>query len=145
MISGRGGQVSRGASPIILGVADWDYSGDTLEIIEAPVTFDATHIEKFESVYKGGEITVSGQAIIGDTGMLNIETAFNAKTHITDLRLQLKGTPGGQYLTPDDTTTPPSYILITQAPNAVKNDASGTVSFSFKGTVSGKMKRMAIA
>jgi hypothetical protein len=139
MISGRNGQVTKGipgAGTIVLGVADWDYSGDALEIIEGPVTFDGTHIEKFESVFKGGDITVNGQTIIGDAGLGLITTAFNAKTHLTDLRLYLNGT---KYLTPDDTTTPASYVLITQSPNAVKNDAAGTVSFSFKGTVSGKM------
>jgi len=140
---GYKGKVVKG-STIILGMAEWSYSGETANM-EAMNRFGDQYIRQENTTLEGGEITVSGDFVVGDAGLALIQAAFDAGTHLTDLYLYINAV---DYFAPDpttvleDSTVEASYITITKPPTAVTQGASGIARVEFSAKVSGALKLM---
>jgi len=73
-----------------------------------------------------------------DAGQQLLKTRFDAGTGMTDVKLYTSKTDD-HYLTPDDATTPASFVTITNYDN-ITDDKSGVGTFTCTMKVSGKMK-----
>lgn len=122
----------------IAGMATWGYSGTTLAMLPDD-EFGDEHITHIAGQFDGGDITITGNYLMSeDAGQQLLKTKFDARIQITDVMLYLSHTDG-QYMTPDNTTTPASFATITNY-DAVGNDKSGVGTFTCTMKVSGKMK-----
>ena len=134
MIKGKLGFVELGGVTIAE-MANWSYSGEVRDVIEAPEVYDSEYIEAFGGTLKGGDIEISGMLKIADAGQIALKTAFDANTESTDLKLYINAT---QYITPSDATTPASYTYVTKV-TAIEHAASGVVMVSCSMKCSGQM------
>jgi len=135
--AGYKGKVKIGATTIG-GSTTWSYSGATREMLE-DTEFGDEHKTFIPGQIEGGEITISGNYLMDeDTGQQLLKTDFDSGDPITNIALYLSETDSF-YMTPDSTTTPASYVTITNYDN-VNNDKSGTGSFTCTMKVSGKLK-----
>ena len=134
MIKGKLGRVEL-TEVNIAEMANWSYSGEVRDVIEAPEVYDSEHIESFGGTMKGGDIEFSGMLKIADAGQIALKTAFDANTESTGLKLYINAT---QYITPDSGTTPASYTYITKV-TAIEHAASGVVMVSCSMKCSGQM------
>jgi len=120
------------------GGTTWSSSGATRAMLPDDEFGDEimTHIP---GQIEGGEITVTGNYLMfEDAGQQLLKTRFDAGTGMTDVKLYTSKTDD-QYLTPDDATTPASFITITNYDN-ITDDKSGVGTFTCTMKVSGKMK-----
>jgi len=135
--AGYKGKVKIGATTIG-GSTTWSYSGSTREMLE-DTEFGDEHKTFIPGQIAGGDITISGNYLMDeDTGQQLLKTDFDSGDPITNIALYLSETDVF-YMTPDSTTTPASYVTITNYDN-VNNDKSGTGSFTCTMKVSGKLK-----
>ena len=134
MIKGKLGTVKIGIVTIAE-MANWSYSGEVRDSIEAPEVYDSEHIESFGGTLKGGDIEISGMLQIADAGQVLAKTRFDANTHMTDLKLYINAT---QYITPASGLSPASSAFFTKC-TAIEHSASGVVMVSMSAKVSGAM------
>jgi len=67
-----------------------------------------------------------------------LKTLFDSGDQITNAKLYTSKVDD-HYMTPDDSTTPASYVSVTNYDN-VSDDKSGTATFTCTMKVSGKLK-----
>ena len=135
--AGYKGKVKIGATTIG-GSTTWSYSGATRGMLE-DTEFGDEHKTFIPGQIEGGEITISGNYLMDeDTGQQLLKTKFDSGDPVTNIALYLSETDVF-YMTPDSTTTPASYVTITNYDN-VNNDKSGTGSFTCTMKVSGKLE-----
>jgi hypothetical protein len=122
----------------IAGGATWSYSGSTRAMQETDEFGDEIKTD-IPLQITGGEVTITGNYLMSqDVGQQLLKTKFDDGSQITDLKLYISQTDG-IYLTPDSTTTPASYVTVTNYDN-VTHDKSGIGTFTCTFKVSGKMK-----
>ena len=137
---GYKGKILKGTTNI-LGMAEWNYSGETRNT-EPSNLFNYQYQIQTATTIEGGEISVSGDFLIGDPGLALIEEAFHLGTELTDLKLYVDA---DNYFIADpntvlfDGTSQPSHIIITKSPTAVKQAASGIARTEFTAKVSGRL------
>jgi len=122
----------------IAGLATWSYGGSVRTMIPVDEFGDEiiTHIP---AQIEGGEVTISGNYIGDvDAGQQLLKTRFDGGTQITDLYLYISETDGVYYM-PDDTTTPASFVTVTNH-DAIDHDKSGIGTFTCTFKVSGLLK-----
>ncbi len=135
--AGYKGKVKIGATTIG-GSTTWSYSGAVRELLE-DTEFGDEHKTFIPGQIEGGEISITGNYLMDeDTGQQLLKTNFDAGTAITNVLLYLSETDSF-YMSPDDTTTPASFVTITNY-DAVANDKSGVGTFTCTMKVSGKLK-----
>ena len=123
---------------VISGSATWTYGGSARMML--PVDeFGDEIVTELPGQITGGEITITGNYLMSqDAGQQLLKTRFDSGDQITDVKLYISETDD-IYLTPDDTTTPPSYATVTNYDN-VTHDKSGVGTFTCTLKVSGKLK-----
>lgn len=137
---GYKGKILKGSTQI-LGMAEWNYSGETRKT-EASQLFNYQYEVQTPTTIEGGEITISGDYLMGDPGLELIEEAFANGTELTDLKLYIDD---DNYFIPDPNTTlydgtaQPSHVIITKSPNSVRHAASGIARTEFTAKVSGRL------
>jgi len=137
---GYKGKILKGTTNI-LGMAEWNYSGETRNT-EPSNLFNYQYMIQTPTTIEGGEISVTGDFLIGDPGLALIEEAFHLGTELTDLKLYVDA---DNYFIPDpntilfDGTAQPSHVIITKSPTAVKQAASGIARTEFSAKVSGRL------
>ena len=130
---GRYAKVTMGTDTVV-GMGNWAMPGITTEQIET-TSFGSIY-KTFEAGFQdGGEITFAGNYDPADTiGQTALRTANENATHVTNLRLYIDST---SYFAPDQSTTPASYVLITNY--NVTFDKADVGKTSFTAKISGKM------
>ena len=135
--AGYKGRVKIGATTIG-GVTTWSSSGAVREMLE-DTEFGDEHKTFIPGQIEGGEITITGNYLMDeDTGQQLLKTNFDSGDPITNIMLYLSETDSF-YMTPDDSTTPASYVTVTNY-DSVDNDKSGVGTFTCTLKVSGKLK-----
>jgi len=135
--AGYKGKVKIGATTIG-GATTWSYSGSTREMLE-DTEFGDEHKTFIPGQIEGGEITISGNYLMDeDSGQQLLKTKYDSGDPITDVALYLSEADSF-YMTPDDSTTPASYVTISSYDN-VDNDKAGVGTFTCTMKVSGKLK-----
>ena len=138
---GYKGKVVKG-STIVLGMADWNYSGEEQRITEF-TEFQNQFVGSLPTLKAGGEITIKGRYVKSDPGVALLQTAFDTNEHITDLKLYMDETA---YMAPDpavakgDGTTFASYLVITKSPRSRTWDSAGIGQIDVTLKVVGCMK-----
>lgn len=121
----------------IAGGATWTYGGSVRTMLPTD-EFGDEIVTDIPGQITGGEITITGSYLMSqDAGQQLLKTRFDSGDQITDLKLYISKTDG-IYHTPDNTTTPPSYVTITNYDN-INHDKSGVGTFTCTMKVSGKM------
>jgi len=121
----------------IAGGATWANSGSVRAMLPTD-EFGDEIVTDIPSQITGGEITITGNYLMSqDAGQQLLKTLFDSGDPITTLKLYISKTDD-IYLTLDNTTTPPSYVTITNYDN-VTYDKSGVGTFTCTMKVSGKM------
>lgn len=121
----------------IAGGATWSYGGSVRTMLPTDEFADEI-VTDIPGVITGGEITITGNYLMSqDAGQQLLKTRFDSGAQITDLKLYISKTDG-IYQTPDNTTTPPSYVTITNYDN-ITHDKSGVGTFTCTMKVSGKL------
>ena len=134
--AGYKGKVKIG-SVVIAGSAVWAYGGSVRTMLPTD-EFGDEIITDIPLQITGGEVTITGNYLMSqDAGQQLLKTRFDSGDQITDLKLYESETDS-TYLTPDNTTTPPSYVTVTNY-DAVTHDKSGVGTFSCTMKVSGKL------
>jgi len=121
----------------VAGFATWSYSGEVRDLL-TQVEFGVEYRQQEASIYEGGEVELTGfYKADSDAGQQQLRAWFLAATQITHdlLKLFVDDTV---YLTPDDTTTPPSYFIITKY-NDTAQDVAGVCTFNMTLKVSGRL------
>ena len=135
--AGYKGKVKIG-SVTIAGSATWTYGGSVRNMIPTDEFGDEiiTHIP---GQIEGGEVSITGSCLISqDAGQQLLRTRFNDGSQIIDLKLYISETDD-IYYTPDDTTSPASFVTVTNHDN-IAHDKSGTATFTCTIKVSGVLK-----
>lgn len=134
--AGYKGRVLIGAV-VIAGSATWSYGGSVRAMLPTD-EFGDEIVSDIPGQITGGEVTITGSYLIAqDAGQQLLKTRFDSGDQITDLKLYISETDS-IYLTPDNTTTPPSYVTVTNYDN-VAHDKSGIGTFTCTMKVSGKL------
>ena len=123
------------------GITTWSYSGSVRELHE-DTEFGDEYKTFIAGQVEGGEITITGNYLLfEDTGQQELQTAFEAGTQLTSIKLYIEdtGDENSIYLTPDDSTETASYCIITNYDNAT-NDRAGVGTFTCTMKVSGRLK-----
>lgn len=135
--AGYKGKVKIGAV-VIAGSATWAYGGSVRTMLPTD-EFGDEIVTEIPAQITGGEITITGNYLMDtDEGQQLLKTRFDSGDQITDIKLYISETDG-IYHTPDDTTTPASYVTVTNYDN-LSHDKSGVGTFTATLKVSGKMK-----
>lgn len=126
------------------GSTTWAYDGETRNMQDID-EFEDEDINSLPLQIVGGNVTISGNCLIADTGQVLLETKFADKSEITDLKLYTSKTDN-QYLTPDPAITmgvdsTASHAIVT-AVRAVGDDKSGVATFSVTLKINGRLKRV---
>ena len=134
--AGYKGSVKIGAIEIG-GSTTWSYSGSVRNMI--PVDeFGQEIITHIPAQIEGGEVTITGNYKMDtDAGQVLLKTRFDSGDPITDLKLYINEA-GGVYHTLDNTTSPASYVTVTNYDN-IAHDKSGIGTFTATFKVSGKL------
>lgn len=120
------------------GFATWTYSGETRSLL-TQVEFGTEYVQQESGLWEGGEITLTGfYKLDSDAGQQQLRTWFQAATHITSAQIKLY-VDGTYFLTPDDSISPASYIIITKF-NETGQDVNGLATFNATMKVSGRLK-----
>ena len=134
--AGYKGRVLIGAV-VVAGSASWADSGSVRTMLPTD-EFGDEIVSDIPAQITGGEITITGNYLMSqDAGQQLLKTRFDSGDQITDLKLYISETDG-IYLTPDNTTSPPSYVTVTNY-SAVTHDKSGIGTFTCTLKVSGKL------
>lgn len=134
--AGYKGRVLIGAV-VIAGSASWSYGGSVRTMLPTD-EFGDEIVSDIPAQIVGGEVTITGNYLMSqDAGQQLLKTRFDSGDQITDLKLYISETDG-IYLTPDNTTSPPSYVTVTNY-DAVTHDKSGVGTFTCTFKVSGKL------
>lgn len=134
---GYKGKVKIG-STTIGGITEWSLTGATRTLEDDSVLGD--EYQTFQPLQVvGGEVTLTGFYLEDeDEGQQLLRTYFKAGTEITNLKLYFD-LSGDVYLTPDDTTSPTSYVTVSKEPDITHNK-NGLGSYSVTLKVSGLLK-----
>jgi len=125
------------------GFATWTYSGEVRDLL-TQVEFGTEYRQQEAGIYEGGDIEITGfYKADSDQGQQFLRQAFQSTTklYVDDMRLFLDE---NVFLTPDDSISPASYIIITKY-NDSGQDVSGVATFNISAKVSGRMKEDSIA
>lgn len=134
---GKDCKVALGVNKIV-GMGDWELPGTDTELLET-TEFEDDYKTYEAGVKDGGEITFSGLYDPADVnGQQALREANENGTHVTDLRFY-EG-DGVSYWKPE-TTSPPSYLLITKY--GIKGSRTNMMETNFTAKVCGKMTRIA--
>lgn len=121
----------------IAGSATWTYSG-SVRAMHPTDEFGDEIVTDIPLQITGGEITITGNYLMSqDAGQQLLKTRFDSGDQITDLKLFISEADD-IYNTPDNTTTPPSFVTVTNYDN-VSHDKSGVGTFTCTMKVSGKL------
>ncbi len=121
----------------IAGGATWANSGSVRTMLPTD-EFGDEIVSEIPGQITGGEVTITGNYLVAqDAGQQLLKTRFDSGDQITDLKLYISQTDD-IYLTPDNTTSPPSYVTVTNYDN-VTHDKSGVGTFTCTMKVSGKL------
>jgi hypothetical protein len=122
----------------VAGSATWTYSG-SVRAMQPTDEFGDEIVTDIPLQITGGEITLTGYYLLDtDAGQQLLKTKFESGDPITDVKLYISYADG-IYHTPDDTTTPASYVTITNYDN-IGHDKSGVGTFTCTMKVSGQLK-----
>jgi len=122
----------------IAGGATWANSGSVRTMLPTD-EFGDEIVTDIPGQITGGEITITGNYLMSqDAGQQLLKTYHDSGNQITTIKLYISETDG-IYLTPDSTTTPASYVTVTNYDN-ITHDKSGVGTFTCTMKVSGKMK-----
>lgn len=134
--AGYKGKVKIGAV-VICGSATWAYGGSVRTMLPTDELGDEI-VTEIPGQITGGEVTITGNYLMSqDAGQQLLKTLFDSGDQITDLKLHISEADD-IYMTPDDTTVPPSYVTVTNYDN-VAHDKSGVGTFTCTLKVSGKL------
>lgn len=134
--AGYKGRVLIGAV-VIAGSASWSNSGGVRAMLPTD-EFGDEIVSDIPGQITGGEVTITGNYLMSqDAGQQLLKTRFDSGDQITDLKLFISETDN-IYMTPDNTTTPPSYATVTNYDN-VAHDKSGIGTFTCTMKISGKL------
>lgn len=121
----------------IAGGATWSHGGGVRTMLPTD-EFGDEIVTEIPGQITGGEITITGNYLMDvDPGQQLLKTRFDSGEQITDIKLYISETDD-IYHTPDNTTTPPSYVTVTNYDN-ISHDKSGVGTFTCTLKVSGKM------
>lgn len=121
----------------IAGGATWTYGGSVRTMLPTD-EFGDEIVTDIPGQITGGEITITGNYLMNsDAGQQLLKTLFDSADPITTIKLYISHTDG-IYHTPDNTTTPPSYVTVTNYDN-INHDKSGVGTFTCTMKVSGKL------
>jgi len=121
----------------IAGGATWSYGGSVRAMLPTD-EFGDEIVTDIPGQITGGEITITGSYLMSqDAGQQLLKTRFDSGEQITDLKLYISK-DDDIYLTPDNTTSPASYVTVTNYDN-ITHDKSGTGTFTCTMKVSGKL------
>lgn len=121
----------------IAGMATWAYGG-SVRVMQPTDEFGDEIVTDIPLQITGGEITISGNYLMNsDAGQQLLKTLFDSGEQITTVKLYISHTDG-IYHTPDNSTTPPSFVTVTNYDN-INHDKSATGTFTCTMKVSGKM------
>jgi len=122
------------------GATTWGYSGSTRNM-HAGDQFEDEIIPFVPLQIEGGEITITGNYLMAsDDGQKLLAARFADAAEITNLLLYISKTDD-HYKTPDDSTSPASYVTVTNYDN-IGDDKSGVGTFTATLKVSGVLKPM---
>jgi len=122
----------------IAGGATWTYGGSVRAMLPCD-EFGDEIVTEIPGQITGGEITITGNYLMDtDAGQQLLKTRFDSGDQITDIKLYISYADGIYHM-PDDTTTPASYVTVTNYDN-ITHDKSGTGTFTCTMKVSGKLK-----
>lgn len=122
---------------VIAGSATWSYGGSVRTMLPTD-EFGDEIVTEIPGQIVGGEITITGNYLISqDAGQQLLVTKRDSGDQITDLKLYISETDS-IYLTPDNTTSPPSYATVTNC-DAITHDKSGVGTFTCTMKISGKL------
>lgn len=122
----------------IAGGATWSNSG-SVRTMTPTDEFGDEIVSDIPLQITGGEVTITGSYLMSqDAGQQLLKTRFDSGEQITDLKLYISKADN-IYLTPDDTTSPASYVTVTNYDN-ITHDKSGIGTFTCTFKVSGKLK-----
>lgn len=121
----------------IAGGATWAYGGSVRTMLPTD-EFNDEIVTEIPGQITGGEITITGNYLMdSDAGQQLLKTYFDSGDQLTTIKLYISHTDG-IYHTPDSTTTPASYVTVTNYDN-ITHDKSGVGTFTCTMKVSGKM------
>lgn len=136
--AGYKGDVYIGAVKIAM--ANWSYAGGERQMQAVDELGDEV-ITDLPLQIRGGVITLTGNYKLDtDEGQKLLATRFAAGTQITDVKLYTDQN-AGIYLTPDDGSSPASFVTVTNCRN-VGDDRSGIGTITATLLVSGVLKQM---
>ena len=122
----------------VAGMATWTYSG-SVRAMQPTDEFGDEIVSDIPLQITGGEVTITGNYLMdSDAGQQLLQTNFDSGDQITDLKLYISYADGIYHM-PDNSTTPPSYVTVTNYDN-LGHDKSGVGTFTCTLKVSGKMK-----
>lgn len=144
--AGYKGAVYIGAQKVGGGTT-WAYSGETRETQEID-EFEDEHVMAIPLQIKGGDVTISGNLLMGDAGQILLETKLADNTpagRITDLKLYVDKS-ANTYFTPDPAVlltvdNIPSHAIVTAA-KTWGADKSNVINFSATLKINGALKRV---
>ncbi len=123
---------------VIAGMGTWSSAGSERTMLPVDEFGDEIIVD-IPAQITGGIITITGNFLRDtDTGQQLLKTRYDAGTQITDLKLYISETDG-IYMEPDDTTTPSSFVTVTNH-DAIDHDKSGIGTFTCTMKLSGKLK-----
>lgn len=121
----------------IAGGATWSYGGSVRAMLPSD-EFGDEIVSDIPGQITGGDITITGSYLMDrDAGQQLLKTLFDSAEQVTTLKLYISYADG-VYHTPDNSTSPPSYVTITNYDN-ISHDKSGTGTFTCTMKVSGKL------
>lgn len=121
----------------IAGSATWSCTGSVRTMLPTD-EFGDEIVSDIPGQITGGEVTITGNYLQSqDAGQQLLKTRFDSGDQITDLKLFISETDD-IYETPDNTTSPPSYVTVTNY-SAVTHDKSGVGTFTCTMKLSGKL------
>ena len=131
ILSGVDAKVTLG-SDIISNLSNWTLSR-TKNVLTAEIFGNAGYTKVAADGMKSATAKVDGFYDPTDsTGQIEIELAYSAGTHLTDLRLYVDDT---NYYAPDTVTDAEAFCIVTSLENGAP--ANGLVPFSFSISYSG--------
>ena len=144
--AGYKGAVYIGAQKIGGGTT-WAYSGETRNMQDID-EFEDEHIMAIPMQISGGEVTITGNLLMGDAGQVLLESKLadgSPTGRIEDLKLYVDKA-ANTYFTPDPAVTLtvddiPSHAVVTAA-KVIGDDKSGVGNFSATLRICGTLKRV---
>lgn len=126
------------------GATTWAYDGETRNMQDVD-EFEDQHIMSLPLQIVGGNVTITGNCLMGDAGQVLLESRLADGAQIADLKLYLDKV-ANTYFTLDPAVTMtadsiPSHAIVTTA-KVIGDDKSGVATFSATLKINGALKRV---